>query len=213
MRLLKNKGFTLIELLVVITLIGILAVAVLSAINPIEQINKGRDAGRRADSSQLANAIDRYFAANEIYPWNNSVFTVNPIDTIDAKFKVEAIANGVGVCGGGDDPNVAATLGDDGCATAGVLVSGFELKSQFGKRKYFRTGRVEQDKLYVIKEVSEPSIAVCFIPSSAATRTELSKLKLVDLAAVPAISICTALPGDGDWNGIANACLVCIPEE
>ena len=99
-----KKGFTLIELLVVITLIGILAVAVLSALNPIEQLNKGRDAKKRADSSQMVNAFDRYFAANEIYPWNNSVFTVNPIDTIDAKFKVEAIANGVGVCGGGDDP-------------------------------------------------------------------------------------------------------------
>ena len=59
-----KKGFTLIELLVVITLIGILAVAVLSALNPIEQINKARDAGKRADSSQLLEALDRYFASN-----------------------------------------------------------------------------------------------------------------------------------------------------
>ena len=55
----RNKGFTLIELLVVITLIGILAVAVLSAINPIEQINKARDAGRRADAAQILKALDR----------------------------------------------------------------------------------------------------------------------------------------------------------
>ena len=60
-----KKGFTLIELLVVITLIGVLAVAVLSALNPIEQINKARDAAKRADSSQLLASLDRYFASNE----------------------------------------------------------------------------------------------------------------------------------------------------
>ena len=33
-----RKGFTLIELLIVISILGILAVAVLSAINPVEQL-------------------------------------------------------------------------------------------------------------------------------------------------------------------------------
>ncbi|PIU02330.1 hypothetical protein COT66_00800, partial [Candidatus Shapirobacteria bacterium CG09_land_8_20_14_0_10_49_15] len=32
-----KKGFTLVEMLIVIAIIGVLAVAVLSAINPIEQ--------------------------------------------------------------------------------------------------------------------------------------------------------------------------------
>ena len=45
-------GFTMIELLIVITILGILAVAVLSAINPIEQINRGRDTGRQSDAEQ-----------------------------------------------------------------------------------------------------------------------------------------------------------------
>jgi len=65
----KNKGFTLIELLIVITLLGILAVAVLSAINPIEQMNRSRDTATRSDAEQLINAIDRYYATTGYYPW------------------------------------------------------------------------------------------------------------------------------------------------
>ena len=67
-----NRGFTMIELLVVISVIGILAVAVLSSINPIEQINKGRDTRTRSDAAQLINAVDRYFSIQETYPWNDA---------------------------------------------------------------------------------------------------------------------------------------------
>jgi prepilin-type N-terminal cleavage/methylation domain-containing protein len=64
-----NAGFTMIELLIVIAILGILAVAVLSAINPIEQINRSRDTGTRSDAEQLISAADRYYAFNGFYPW------------------------------------------------------------------------------------------------------------------------------------------------
>jgi len=64
-----NKGFTLIELLIVITLLGILAVAVLSAINPIEQMNRSRDTASRSDAEQLINASDRFYASKGYYSW------------------------------------------------------------------------------------------------------------------------------------------------
>jgi prepilin-type N-terminal cleavage/methylation domain-containing protein len=67
-----QRGFTMIELLVVISVIGILAVAVLSSINPIEQINKGRDTRTRSDAAQLINAVDRYFSIQERFPWNDA---------------------------------------------------------------------------------------------------------------------------------------------
>jgi len=72
-RLRKQLGFTMIELLIVIAILGILAVAVLSAINPIEQINRGRDTGSRSDAEQLISAIDRYYAMTGYYPWNATV--------------------------------------------------------------------------------------------------------------------------------------------
>ncbi|KKU82593.1 MAG: hypothetical protein UY10_C0029G0005 [Microgenomates group bacterium GW2011_GWA2_47_8] len=73
-KILSQLGFTMIELLVVIAVIGVLAVAVLSSINPIEQINKGRDTGHRSDAAQLINAVDRYYAIHEIYPWNDVTY-------------------------------------------------------------------------------------------------------------------------------------------
>lgn len=65
----REAGFTLIELLIVIAVLGILAIAVLSAINPIEQINRSRDTGSRSDAEQLLGAIDRYYATAGYYPW------------------------------------------------------------------------------------------------------------------------------------------------
>ena len=66
---LRKLGFTMIELLIVIAVLGILAVAVLAAINPIEQINRGRDTGSRSDAEQLLSAIDRFYASQGYYPW------------------------------------------------------------------------------------------------------------------------------------------------
>lgn len=68
----KSKGFTLIELLIVIAILGILAVAVLSAINPVEQINRGRDTGTQSDAEQLLSAISRFNASNGYFPWQLS---------------------------------------------------------------------------------------------------------------------------------------------
>lgn len=62
----------MIELLIVIAVLGILAIAVLSAINPIEQINRSRDTGSRSDSEQLISAVDRFYASNGYYPWMTS---------------------------------------------------------------------------------------------------------------------------------------------
>ncbi len=65
----KRLGFTMIELLIVIAVLGILAVAVLSAINPIEQINRGKDTGSRSDAEQALSSIDRFYATQGYYPW------------------------------------------------------------------------------------------------------------------------------------------------
>lgn len=73
----------MIELLIVIAVIGILAVAVLAAINPIEQINRGKDTGSRSDAEQLIGAVDRFYTANGYYPWNTTPEDVFPATTCD----------------------------------------------------------------------------------------------------------------------------------
>lgn len=71
-RIKSQLAFTMIELLIVIAILGILAVAVLAAINPVEQINRGRDTGTRSDAEQLLSAIDRYYAYKGYHPWQTS---------------------------------------------------------------------------------------------------------------------------------------------
>jgi len=218
----RFSGFTLIELLVVITLIGILAIAVLSALNPIEQINKARDAGKRADASQLLTAIDRYFASNEKFPWNNYQ---THLASVDLAFSGSAEMIGVGVCGDGDETDDAAggdaldasQIDSGGCANDGYLVNTQELKAQFGKRTYFESTAVVIDKLYIYKAVNEPSVSVCFVPASKATRdtagdADTSLKDLTFTGGVPtAIDECLTAPAD--WTTVDTACFVCIPEE
>lgn len=55
------KGFTLIELLIVIAILGILAAAVLVAINPARRTQQARDAQRKNDIGGLATETQAYF--------------------------------------------------------------------------------------------------------------------------------------------------------
>ncbi|MFA5136815.1 MAG: prepilin-type N-terminal cleavage/methylation domain-containing protein [Patescibacteria group bacterium] len=56
----KSKGFTLIELLIVIALLGALAVALLAALDPLEQIKKGTDTGIRNTVAEIGSSFTRY---------------------------------------------------------------------------------------------------------------------------------------------------------
>ena len=60
----RFKGFTLVELLIVIAIIGVLAVVVLVAINPVEQLAKTRDSGRISTVTQVGHAIQAYYTSH-----------------------------------------------------------------------------------------------------------------------------------------------------
>src|SRR5258708_8398222 len=97
----NTKGFTLIELIIVIGVLGVLAAALLIAIDPVEQLNRGRDAGRLSSVTQLGRAMQAYVAGQNtgIYPapvdathWQSlltgsgdikNVITPNPAPTTD----------------------------------------------------------------------------------------------------------------------------------
>ena len=64
-----KKGFTLIELLIVIAILGVLAVVVLVAINPVQQLARTRDAGRISTVQQLGHAVEAFYVSHEgTYP-------------------------------------------------------------------------------------------------------------------------------------------------
>lgn len=62
-------GFTLIELLIVIALLGALAVGLLAALDPFEQLKKGTDTGVRNTVSELHGAVIRYYGVKNQMPW------------------------------------------------------------------------------------------------------------------------------------------------
>ena len=64
-----STGFTLVELLVVIGILGILIVALIAALDPLEQIRKGNDSGRKTAAGQLRDALSRFYATQGGMPW------------------------------------------------------------------------------------------------------------------------------------------------
>lgn len=147
-----QKGFTMIELLIVIAVLGILAVAVLAAINPIEQINRGRDTGSRSDAEQLIGAIDRYYTANGYYPWQDE-----PDDDADTGWiEVDAawVSNG---------PSGDIVL--DRLSSVGTA----EVKASFTDR----ISQSDYNTLFVYNEGTQgDSTYVCFLPRSQNFLTE-----------------------------------------
>lgn len=83
-----QKGFTLIELLIVIAILGTLAVVVLLALNPVQQLARARDAGRISGVAQLGHAIEAYATNNsgvyvpESATWVNELVNAGEITTV-----------------------------------------------------------------------------------------------------------------------------------
>lgn len=69
----SKKGFTLIELLIVIALLGALAVGLLAALDPFEQLKKGTDTGARNLASEVQGSIIRFYALKSYMPWCTGV--------------------------------------------------------------------------------------------------------------------------------------------
>jgi prepilin-type N-terminal cleavage/methylation domain-containing protein len=69
-----KKGFTLIELLIVIALLGALAVALLAALDPLEQIKKGTDTGVRNTVTEIGSSFTRYASVKAgSFPFNGTI--------------------------------------------------------------------------------------------------------------------------------------------
>lgn len=200
----SNKGFTMIELLVVIAVIGVLAVAVLSSINPIEQINKGRDTRTRSDAAQLINAVDRYYAIHEKYPWNVAQGAYTPgaglLDTPDTEY----VYNGNQP--GGTPADATPALFD----WTMTLVETAEVKEGF-------VNRLSQDNSISIFKATGNNTTMysCFYPSSNAFKQEAYENcrdgVTPPAADVPTGGIVTCDPANGETFDPALNNFICLP--
>ena len=184
-RFIRQAGFTMIELLVVIAVLGVLATAVLAAINPIEQINKGRDTGHRSDAEQLLSAVDRYYALHELFPWNDHAY--NTLLAVD-ELATEALPGTnncvTTVAPGGTGtfcliPSAAAQTAPTACSalTKSVWLCGLiataEIKPGFVDR--LLAAKIGNE-LYLYKAAldANATLYVCFLPQSEGFKKEAS---------------------------------------
>lgn len=165
----STAGFTMIELLIVISILGILAVAVLAAINPIEQINRGRDTGSRSDAEQALSAIDRFYAFNGYYPWQtgagDTAATVGLRALPWVSFSGNAIVDNNGC-------KISGKLSTPPTGAGALCVGADELKTTFITRVMATT----YNPLFIYNGgLQGDSTYVCFMPQSKAFHDEAKK--------------------------------------
>lgn len=76
----SSKGFTLIELLIVIAVVGVLAAAVLIALNPLEQFRRARDAGLKQAISTIGRQLQSNYTIAQIYPTSSTSWLTNLVN-------------------------------------------------------------------------------------------------------------------------------------
>ena len=181
-------GFTMVELLVVISIIGILATAVLAALNPVEQLKKGRDTSRKADAQTLLGALDRFQASFGCYPWQWS-------GTACSVAAPAALSNG------GTGELVSPTTFASGNLLQITTMD--ELKSQFQSRN-----TITQSELWLsVNAVGQAS--VCFEPESLTGRGGSLGPIRDELNGTPGTPDCSAAYVKIDGT---SACAVCVPQ-
>lgn len=135
-----KKGFTLIELLIVIALLGILAIGLLAALDPFDQLKKGTDTGVRNTVSEVQGAVIRFYAIKGFMPWCDDSTCAAPLDA--------------------GEPT-AATLFNAMPATIQAIVDTGELKVGFDT-----LAANQISKIYVTGSQAGGSITVCYKPES-----------------------------------------------
>jgi len=174
-------GFTLIELLIVIALLGTLAVALLAALDPLEQIKKGNDTGVRNTVSEIQSAFLRYYAIKQ---------GTMPFESI-------LIWGAIGTTNSGANATRFSALDS--------VISSGELKSDFTKlagdqlNKVFMTGSISEN---------DAKLAVCYAPTSRSFRTD-ANTKWGNATDGTVTTILTCNPTTG-INSNTQTCYWCV---
>lgn len=155
----NQKGFTLIELLVVIGILGILATALVTTIDPFEQLKKAQDANVKNALVEYVNANLRYYTTHNNLPWGVTAASGNdcPGDTTTG-FALASSNNNLS--------NTTSGTGLGGCVD--VLIEDGELKQQF------------TDATNITKEIvaggDSNTVTACYLPQSKSQQRDINTI-------------------------------------
>ena len=201
-----QAGFTMIELLVVIAILGVLAVVVLGAINPLEQINRGRDTSSKADAEAIISAVERYNANISRFPWMNTDASEDSLpamtaitDTLPAQDTTNCAL--LDLLGQGDGANCNGTQ-----EIKAAMVE--RVGSEVAPRNHW---------IYYQGDSTGDSVYVCFTPQSNAFRQQAEETCAQwqttapdDMTEAIVDALCPALVTDNNGiGGVGPA--VCLP--
>lgn len=146
----QTKGFTLIELLIVIGVLGILAAGLLAAVDPFEQLKKGRDTNRRNIAVEFHNAMIRYYATHGRLPIDDGTASAPCTDYAVGGANITLTTFNSGN---------ADTLAAGGCLDQ--LVEDGELKEDYVSG----VGSGDMGKFFIYSETGV-DLTVCYEPES-----------------------------------------------
>ncbi len=183
----------MIELLIVIAVLGVLAVAVLATINPIEQINRGRDTGSRGDTEQLLSAIDRYNANTGLWPWQDAAVDDPALAWMTLTAAAPATPNGCAMLG------LLSTSADPACPGTDEIKAAFVTRLVAAKSNalYMEYGGATGQSVYI-----------CFNPQSVAFQKQADDRCTAGLPTDFPANACGACPTASLGK---NANCVCLP--
>lgn len=142
----NKQAFTLIELLIVIALLGALAVGLLAALDPFEQLKKGTDTGVRNTVSEIQQGAIRFYAIKNHMPWCDPADPTTCGD-LTTPVKVSQV----------DAPTTTAYF-----SPIQQIIDAGELKTDF---KALAGGQL--DKVWISGAVDPtPKVVVCYQPIS-----------------------------------------------
>lgn len=186
-----TKGFTLIELLIVVALLGALAVGLLAALDPFEQLKKGNDTGVRNTAIEMQAASIRYYGIKNYMPW-----CLNGTTCTTFRDATDDDAAGTGILGSAWS-NAILELEQTGELKAGF--SSIATSGVMGKITIFGNSATG----------TSPTVKVCYKPTAKSFINDPNTKYVAATGIENALTGAAACKGQGG-TGADTSCLWCI---